>query len=527
MSSDWVDVPLNGGKDSDWQEVPVGETSLRPAPKGDLPLPPTNLDDGPNMDPNYGDAATRKDAEGAFGPISPLVSGYVKGLSLNFAPKIAGAVGAWEHLQDNYNPVRKALQPSMDELTPDQAASLAAKPQSVREAYERAKDVESKAEEAGASGDPAQNIAGNFIGALSLPIPGPGKLAAIKGGLGALARLGASTGTGAVIGGVAAAGDDKSIPKGALFGGLAGLTGGLIGEGGRALMEKGAARSAAAVAKQLEQSQAAADDAVNSARGALGGETSSASRTLTVLEDALTNPSTTPAQKAAALAFLQSPEGLALRQGVVASTLNRAPQAMSRVKDAEQALAEASQAAQPGPVQAAADEALAHPVRDAIWPRVRKQVIDRYAVPGIGAALGGPVGGAAGWAMNAATGGRPSTAMERMFATPSVQNLIGKGMQSAGAPIAQLGKAGAVAGSYLAGTNLTDQQDESPVAVSKASWVTSLLSTSPERLGRFAAPLQEASRGGKAQLEAAMFVMSERDPDFRELLNSAPGSEAP
>lgn len=523
--SDWVDVPLSGKGESDWQDVPAGETSLRPPPKGEA-LPPVNLDDGPNMDPTYGDAATRRD-EGAFGEATPAVSGFAKGASLNFSPQLAGAHALWEYLQDNYNPVAKAMAKSRDEMTPEEASRADAQPQSAGEAYARARDNIRRMDTEEAARDPALFTGGEVVGSLSLPIPGPGKLGSLKGVPGVLARLGLSTGVGAAVGGVAAAGDNRSMPEGMAVGGLAGLGGGLLGEGGSWLARKGADRSAKAAARQFELSQGAADDVVNSARGALGGETSTASRTLTVLEDALTNPSTTPAQKQAAQAFLQSPEGLALRQQVVASTLNRAPQAMAKVKSAEQALAEANLAAQPGVVQSAVDEALAHPVRDAIWPRVRKQVLDRYAVPAAGAVLGGPAGAVTAWAANAATGGRPSTAMERMFATPSVQNLIGKQMSRAGGAINQAARTAVVGGSYLAGTSLAKEDDSAPVAMSKSGWVTSLLSSSPERLGRFAAPLQDAARAGKSQLDAAIFVMSERDPDFRELLNSAPGSEAP
>lgn len=128
---------------------------------------------------------------------------------------------------------------------------------------------------------------------------------------------------------------------GALSGALAG-GGELLGKGFGYLGRKAGEQAGLAERATVDAERAALDKAANSARGALGGETSSGARTLEQAAAAVVDPTIDPAVKAAAQTFLSSPEALALRNQVLKNSLERGGGQLGRIEGAAQKYAEAS-----------------------------------------------------------------------------------------------------------------------------------------------------------------------------------------
>lgn len=274
---------------------------------------------------------------------------------------------------------------------------------------------------------PAITGAAELAGGLAVPIPGAGgvRAAAQAGKIGQAAlRAGAlGAGMGAVSGygrteAPDLAGQVKDIARDATIGGLV-----------MAPLGAGAARLSSAKAKAaqdaLEKTQKEADKAMRSARSALGGETSSGFRTIEQLERALNDPGVDPAARQAALDFLTSPEGQALKNQVLESASRRGGGQVARIQDAEQAFSDASAATDPAAVQQATADYLSQGLKPEVLPRlstVLTRAIPLVVGPSVAAAFGGGpaagvVGGVAG-GMAALAMGSPGRTFANMIRSP-------------------------------------------------------------------------------------------------------------
>lgn len=273
---------------------------------------------------------------------------------------------------------------------------------------------------------PAVTGAAELAGGLALPLPGAGSLraaaqagkvgeaalraATVGAGAGALAGLGRTEET--TLGGMA-----KDVGRDAVVGGLV-----------MAPFGAGAAKVSAGKAKAaqdaLEKTQKEADKAMRSARSALGGETSSGFRTIEQLERALNDPGVDPAARQAALDFLTSPEGQALKNQVLESASRRGGGQVARIQNAEQAFSDASAATDPAAVKAATEAYLAEGIKPEVLPRATRY-LSRVIPVAVTSALGGAIGDTAGAVVGgtiggvlAASMGAPGTALVNMLKSP-------------------------------------------------------------------------------------------------------------
>lgn len=213
-------------------------------------------------------------------------------------------------------------------------------------------------------------------------------------------------------------GEFSKAAPGAVLGLVGGLAGGTAGE----VLNAGAGLAARKLGSVLDKNRAgaqkAAEQAFRSARGAYGGEVSSASRTLELLEAAADGslPNVDADLRAAAKVFIASPEGVALRNQVVRSSMGRAGDQMGRLQGARDAMMTAIEGQMPEAVDAAAQARLDDP--SALARRLR-ELVPRLGLPAAGGAVAGPPGAAAG-ALTAAVLGRGSTMARNLLADPYV-----------------------------------------------------------------------------------------------------------
>lgn len=374
-----------------------------PAPGADGAPP-----EAPNLTPKEEPSWT--DAGSGFGA---AMRGYAQGGTFGFADEIGGVLGMADEA------ARRAF---------GSGGTYGDKP--LREALvkryllERGSNREELAE-AQVKHPVATGVA-ELAGGLALPIPGAGavKTAAQAGRVGQAAlRAGAlGVGVGAVSGYGRTQAPDltgqlKDVAQDA-------VTGGLV----MAPLGAGAARLSSAKAKAaqdaLEKTQKEAEKAMRSARSALGGETSSGFRTIEQLERALNDPGVDPAARQAALDFLTSPEGQALKNQVLESASRRGGGQVARIQDAEQAFADASAATDPAAVKATTEAYLAEGLKPEVLPRATRY-LSRVIPVAVTSALGGAIGDTAGAVVGgtiggvlAASMGAPGTALVNMLKSP-------------------------------------------------------------------------------------------------------------
>lgn len=177
---------------------------------------------------------------------------------------------------------------------------------------------------------------------------------------------------------------------------------------------------------------------VRQAISSLGGETSSAKRTLEVLQEILSSPTATAEQRAAAQALLNGAEGQALLRGVFDGTLARAPGQLGRVNAAGELLEQAQRNATPEALETAANELLSKPLEP--WARFAKNYASRAIPPAIGAWVGrqidddgaaGTIAGAGVGALAGAALGNPGLALRNALNNPAWRKLAWSAVESA------------------------------------------------------------------------------------------------
>lgn len=233
----------------------------------------------------------------------------------------------------------------------------------------------------------------------------------------------------------------------ALQGGLSWL----VGKGGekfaKALSNSGASKwmqgkIRKAIADEGEAQSMKALKGVRSATAELGGRTSTANRTLTVLQEILEDPMASAADKAAAKKILESEVGNSMKQGVYKHTIERAPGELGRLQTAQELLETAQSAAAPEAIEKATEHALANPFDTQVKRRAIKygsRFLPTVVAPVVGTAVGNYfdapwIGAGAGMAVGsgmAAGMGAPGTALANMLKSPSFRKMAFEALESA------------------------------------------------------------------------------------------------
>lgn len=376
-------------------------------------------------------ATTEEIAEARGAPEAPAngpstasagLHGAVQGGTLGFADEFAGLVGA----ALRKDPATSAMigYPTPEEMGEENIFSPTGYGKSFADDYRGERDAQRAEDEKNRAAHPIAYGLGEVAGTLAVPMPGAGNL---KGA----ARATAYGTQGAGIGGLSALGrSEEDLTKGnpgALDRaerdmGVAAGVGGAAGVLGGKLADWIAGKGAAAKASREFANNKTLEGAFNSARGSLGGETSSAARTLELLEKAASDPSLPEDISRSAAAMLAGPDGAALKAQVVRSSLGRFPDQLGRIQSARDAMTEAAANWNPENVakMTAADLSPGAAVK-AIGSRL-KTLGERSVPVALGTALGGPGGAVAGTLLSG-TMGRPTTVVGNMMkAAPVVYN---------------------------------------------------------------------------------------------------------
>lgn len=372
--------------------------------------------------------APEGDALDALKPDRPLgatMQGVVQGGTLRFGDEIMGAVDTQQELakrvrqsvgledpdpseaQPAVNPntpeIRKSWGPAQpagtapgipEDSTPPPKPGIAETYRALRDGY-RADNATAK------KAHPVLHGGAEFVTGAALPVPGSGlmKGAPLVAKMGLGAAQAAGLGAGYSLGGsekedFGEMRDDalKDAAAAAPLGAGGALVGHFLGKLGERFGGKAKATETALRADKLSEMR-------DSAIGTHGHDVQDANRTLFNLKEALANPNTSAATRQKIQAFLASPDGAALAEGVALSSLEVAPSKMGDVARSKQAIADA-------PAMATKF------VDDYLKPNTLKaDVLPRavhYGKPAIAAAIGGvaggPVGAAAGGVLGAASG---------------------------------------------------------------------------------------------------------------------------
>lgn len=289
-------------------------------------------------------------------------------------------------------------------------------------------------------------------------MPGPGKAKAATA-LGRLAKTAAtSTGLGALFGlgnsradlaGGDVAGAARDVGVTAALSGVGSLIPGAAGEAGKKLIGKAASGIERATADAKAKVALEAQKAVSSAAGAKGNATMAGRNNLDVLREIVARAGDLPADLVEmAKQKLASPEARKLEENVFENALDAFSGKQGTLNAAKEKLQEAIAQNTPEALAAAEREFLSNPVLKQVWPRFKKQLVDRALIPGItgaagaaaggilgddgaASAAGGGVGIGAGMIANQMLGGRPSSAMEKMLAHPSVRQMGWRAVEKA------------------------------------------------------------------------------------------------
>jgi hypothetical protein len=352
--------------------------------------------------------------------------------------------------------------------------------------YAKRRDEERAMDAAAREAHPDLSTAAEFAGAAGsalIPLGGPA-----KGG----ATLLRSVGTGAAMGAAQGLGSSEAdLTKGdvggaALDTGLGALVGGAVGAVGHGVgkvVDRVAGRASRGVAQAVADEEAArtagVDKDIASKLGKYRSAVQSASRDLEVLGREGTALPGQVGERAAG--FVGSPQGLAVREQVVANKLVTAPERISEMEAlrAEHAAAVAGRAEA---IKRATEEGLANPIRKQFAPRLATlgHRLLPAALAGIGGVIGGPEGAAAGAAVGgvvALTQGRPGIILRNLVRSPATRKMlwefVGEAASSQllgkfGAMLQRAAQQGGVNGALALHEALMQQSPEYQDAVGKA-----------------------------------------------------------
>lgn len=367
-----------------------------------------------------------------------LGKGAVSGATADFDDELAGAANSLGAVADgSTGDDAQAERQRAYEATGEVPSDADAYQGAVGNTYLKMRDAMRADKKATEQANPIAYPVGQVVGSMLLPA---GKLAKGAGWAMNALRMGLA---GGAMGAAAGAGSSErpgleslkdAVAPGAVGGTLGAIAGGVatpLAKYYGLLSQK--AKSAAA---QMAAEKAAA--AMNSARGKLGGEVSAGSRTLEVLENALSNPQVTPEMREAARALLASEQGAALRNGVVSSSVDRAGGQLGRIDAAKMAAAEAAKLASPEALQAASGEILAKPAMKSAIGKIGARILPTVGLGAAGYlagdALGHDVSGTAAGGMLgvmlSATKGQPGRILSNAVRSPAFRNALGEAGQA-------------------------------------------------------------------------------------------------
>lgn len=388
MADSWEDLP--DVKSTDWEALP--DASGAPATKPTAAAPAK-----PSAQPDTGPSLGRSVAEGAL-----------QGGTYGFSDELQGFLGATR--------MEEAPDPDANIFGPDTFADR----------YRTERNAARRDREAAEKANPRAYAASQIAAALLAPGPKPGRTVGsfVKGG----AKAGGMYGLGAsdadlTAGDVGGALLDSAV--GTTIGGAGGLLGGLISKSLlQPLVQKANQMGQRAMQRGVEQANKPIDKAINSTRGALGGEVAAGQRGIEHAEAAAVNPRLSPQTQSAGAAALTDPEIQLLEERVARSQIGQLHGRLPRIDKAQQAFDDALVAGDPAARQAAVDALMSRsPMKRAIW-----EITKRIAPTAIGASLGGSLGGSAGAGVGGALGlftgamsGRPGRIITNALRSPQFQ----------------------------------------------------------------------------------------------------------
>lgn len=306
--------------------------------------------------------------------------------------------------------------------------------------YRNDRDTARAEEDTSAKAFPATHGAAEVVSMAATPNPF-GKLAAA----GRVGRVAASAGAGELFGlGASRSADAPGILRDTAEGGAWGLGGAAVGEGAGAVAAKGKGIMKNAAAEQAAKEESALSKDVASERGRLGGISGGVLGDFDRAEAMLSNPAATAAQKAKAIAFIDSPEGQRLRQISYDNLNERLPGRMNETNEARGAYDAAVQRNTPATAEALAAEKLKGGMWSEAKPRLMR-IAQRTIPTAAGLAIGhgaGPLGMAAGGIGGAIIGaamGHPGTTLANMAKAPAFRYGAGKALRTIAAPAAETG----------------------------------------------------------------------------------------
>lgn len=358
--------------------------------------------------------------------VGAALRGFAEGGALGFSGEAAGALGAIDEA------VRRAFGAGGVYAEKPLRAAMVERYLLEREAADRELSEARRAR-------PVLTGAMEVAGGLAIPTPGASALrgAAAAGRIGETARRAAILGAG--VGAISGLGRTRAetLPQAAKDVTTQAAAGALGGAAFGAVAARVAAAKTKAASDALELVKKKAEQAMRSARSALGGETSAGFRTLEQLERAVADSSVDPAVRQQALNFLTSPEGVALRNQVLESATRRGGGQVSRIEAAEQAFSEAAQKASPAEVKSATAAYLSEGLRPEVVPRVTRYLTRLAPIAigsGVASTVGGTPGAIAGGVLGGVVGvsmGAPGTAIANMLKSPRFRYAVGDKAASA------------------------------------------------------------------------------------------------
>lgn len=363
-----------------------------------------------------------------------FLRGEVQGGTFGFGDEIGGASGAVEALNNRLR-TSVGLADTRPEREQQLAADLGEKPLGMEalDSYRGARDQMRRMDAAAQKENPGSYLGGNMLGAVAVPVPGPGKASTLS----RLAKAGLSVAKGAglgAVGGLGASGADlttgdvggaaRDVGVGAGIGGAVGLGGELLG----ALSRKFGGKVAGAEAAALAKTTAEKEKQIASALGKYRSGVQSASRDLEVLTAAAKDAAHPMHQEAAA--FLNTPEAEALMSQVTGNKLATAPDRISEMQSLK-AAHEALLAGKDSAIQSGTAEALAPTTAGKKLLKFLYNYGTRIGPALGGAALGFDHGGAQGGVLGTALGGvlgmvagHGGTAAKNLYKSPGMQRAL-------------------------------------------------------------------------------------------------------
>lgn len=363
----------------------------------------------------------REAVAGDFGPKTSLgagLRGFGHGASFGFTDELQGLVGAQDELGGRLSSV---LAGPNDPWSVRQTRAQMPLLDALNGRYREERDAARHDEDVAAAEHPVIHGSAEMAGAVATPNPFKG-----LGGGKLLGRLAGYAGMGELAGaGMSRAEDAGDIASDAERGGGFGLAAGAGGEAlgvpmrwiagkARGLRDLGASRAESAIASKATKDMA-------SERGRLGGFSAAGLRSIERAEEIASSSAATPEQQAAARAWLQSPEAIALKQTAFDNVLAALPGQRSQIEQGRAAYEVAAAAAEPSAVQAETAKYLNGSVlTNDVLPRAEKYA-SRMAPGAIGEALGGAHGANLAGAI-----GAPGTALGNFVRVPRVQFRAGQ-----------------------------------------------------------------------------------------------------